>query len=261
MANRMTGLDIEHTELVLKNIARFHALSFAMYGGSQKKIMELYPWLEEKMFPPLEKVQDQMKMWFSEAMKNEAIIIRKEGFDKEALLVEQICDNDGKFFVYMNDMLSGGMKNAVISHGDCWTNNMLFSYDQDNKLKGIKFLDFQLSRCAPRCIDLAYFLHSSIPIPNLNTKEEDFLRIYLDEFKRFLKILGTEPEDYDLTWEDFMEEYMECKFYGVAMGLMLAPMLSAESKDVPDMESKIYFVTLCHHLVNFVYSFKRIRLD
>lgn len=92
---------------------------------------------------------------------------------------------------------------------------------------------------APRSIDLAYFLHSSIPIANLNNKENLFLKVYHDEFIKFVKKLGVNPSDFDLSWESLQEEYGACKFYGVAMGLMLAPILSANAADVPDMESRL----------------------
>lgn len=98
------------------------------------------------MFPPIDKVQEQMKLWFQSAMKSEAEVVRKAGFEKEAVLLETFCDDS--FFINMNNMLSGSMKNAIIGHGDAWTNNMLFLYDEaGEKLKSLKFVDFQLTRC------------------------------------------------------------------------------------------------------------------
>jgi len=240
MANRMTGLDFGHASLVLQNIARYHAISFAMFGGSRASIMSTYPWLEEKMFPAPELVQEPMKMWMKSMFASEADIVRKEGYPEEAQLIEDLVNDT--FWMTMNQLLNGGDgafgENVVINHGDCWTNNMMFHYGEDSKTpKDIKFVDFQLARCAPRSVDLNYFLHSSIPVVDLNTREDEYLRIYHDEFIKFVEKLGVVPEEAGLTWDSFREEYETCKYYGLVMGLMLAPILSADSADVPDMET------------------------
>lgn len=236
MANRLAGLDVEHVQLVLKNVARYHALSFAIFRGDYDLMMETYPWLEEKMFPSEDKVQEPMKMWMKSMFSNEADVVRKEGLIKEADLMEKMIE--GSIYGMLHSMLGIKTKNPVINHGDCWTNNMLFLYDDDNKPRHLKFVDFQMARCSPRSIDLGYFLHSSLPIATLNEKEEYFLKLYHDEFIRFVIRLGVEPLEYGLTWEEFMDEYKNCKFFGVVMGFMLAPILSADAADVPDMESR-----------------------
>ena len=42
-----SGLDRKHSELVIRELAKFHAISFCMKKGSNANILENYPYLTE----------------------------------------------------------------------------------------------------------------------------------------------------------------------------------------------------------------------
>ena len=42
-----SGLDRAHSELVIRELAKFHAISFCMKQGSNEAILEKYPYLAE----------------------------------------------------------------------------------------------------------------------------------------------------------------------------------------------------------------------
>ena len=42
-----SGLDRVHSELVIRELAKFHAISFCMKAGDNKKLLERYPCLAE----------------------------------------------------------------------------------------------------------------------------------------------------------------------------------------------------------------------
>jgi hypothetical protein len=235
MASRHAGLDFEHTSLCLKHLARFHAVSFAMFQGDYDKILEKYPYLEEKMFLPADKVAEPQKLFFKGCIDNVLRLLDTDDL-KEAHTILSNAYGD-PFWTIMNKLTAHKNRNSVINHGDCWTNNMMFKYDDSNKPVGLKFIDFQLSRCCSRAIDLNYFFFSSPQYDSVLTeREEEILRVYYDEFSSFAKKLGVDSEQSDLTWEAFKEEFDECRYYGLFMGLMLAPIIAAQSEQVPDME-------------------------
>ncbi|XP_021962169.1 uncharacterized protein LOC110857863 [Folsomia candida] len=236
MADRINGLTPPQVRLLLLNLAQFHAISYAQFGGDRTAIMSKYPWLEERIFPPADKIDPNMISWMKSSIVNLSDRIRSAGHAHEADLMSKIYGgddpNDTTFWSDMNSLVSGNKKHVVINHGDCWTNNVLFH--EDGRLK---FIDFQASRCALRGVDLAYFMHTSFSNEDLNEREDFYLKLYYDEFIRFLDKLGFDTSGAGLSWEDFMEEWKECKFSGVVMGLSMAPFICAEADVLPDMEN------------------------
>jgi hypothetical protein len=234
MANRIAGLDEHHSKLTIINLAKFHAVSFAMFKGDYDSILEKYPFLEERMFKKPEDVDDMYRAYMSQTYSSEAETLRKAGFVKEAELVAGVYDED--FFARLRKLTAEKVKWAVVGHGDCWTNNMLFTYDEvTGKPLEHKFLDFQIARASSRTIDLNYLIYTSIPIEDLNTQEENLLRLYHDTFTDFALKLGYSNEE--LTFENLLKEMDEFRPYGITMGLMLAPILSANKEAVPDLEN------------------------
>lgn len=236
MADRTNGLSPHQIRSVLKNLAYFHAISYSQFGGDSSKIMETYPWLEEKLFPAQGSRMtdpDSMKTWMTAILIKDAEILRTSGHTEQAeLILHKLCSDDEAGVKLWDDLytiVSGGMdsQNAVINHGDCWTNNILFNGETDQ----VKLLDFQLARCAPRSVDISYFLYSSVPLDDLESGEDGYLRWYHDHFVQFLgDKLCLKGEG--LIWADFMEEWNQCKIYGVIWGLVLAPIMSAEPVEI-----------------------------
>ena len=69
----------------------------------------------------------------------------------------------------------------------------------------------------------------------LNGYEEKLLTIYHNEFTSFAAKLGCTNEQ--LTLEFLLEEVDRYRPFGVTLGLMLAPVFSANKDDLPDMET------------------------
>ncbi|OXA61818.1 uncharacterized protein LOC110856263 [Folsomia candida] len=238
MADRIKGLDHPQILLVLSTLAKFHAISFAQFGGDGAKIMSTYPFLEEKMFPDPAELEHSLKDYFKSLLRCEVKVLRDSGHEKEAEILALFCRDDIDVTLLSEiSTIVTSRKNAVINHGDCWTNNILFLHDGE-KLVDLKLLDFQEARCAPRSAEVSYFLHACVPSKELDVhKEEEYLKWYDDHFIQFLGKLGVNRSGNDgLDFKDFMEEYKNCKFYGVILGLLMAPMMCTESEDLQDLE-------------------------
>ena len=219
MGCRHGGLSMDECILVMKSIAKFHALSYAKYKGDYLAIKNEFPFLEEKMFKKTEEIPEMQKQWTKTSLEMEAKLLRDTNKDNEneASAIEKFYGTGDDYFNKLYDLIGAPVPNAVIGHGDCWTNNFLFKYDEvTGKPIDLKFLDFQISRVSSRTIDLNYFLYSSPKLEILNTKEEALLRVYYDEFEAFIKKLGCTQSV--STFEEFLEEYNSFRGYGLAMG-------------------------------------------
>lgn len=116
MADRHTGLDFDHCSLILKSLAKLHAISFALYNGSYTAMLEAYPYLEEKLYLPLEKVTDMMKGFMQQSIAKEAETVRNAGFEHEATLLEVLGKD--QHFNELHRIAGSFVKYAVVGHGE-----------------------------------------------------------------------------------------------------------------------------------------------
>lgn len=76
-----------------------------------------------------------------------------------------------------------------LNHGDCWTNNVMFTYDAQGEITDTLFVDFQRSNFNTPAMDLYYFLLSSPSFDIKLEKFDYFIRYYHTELQRNLKLL------------------------------------------------------------------------
>ena len=68
----------------------------------------------------------------------------------------------------------------VLNHGDTWTNNMLFKYDDSGRPVDIKLIDFQVSRYTSPAMELQYFLFTSAGEDVVESRLTDLFDAYVD---------------------------------------------------------------------------------
>lgn len=234
MANRRTGLGLEEAKLVAKALGAFHGISYAKYEGSYEQMMAEFPYLKEEMYRPSAHAHQH---WLLVTLKECAKIIEEKGLKYEVYAKEIERISADSYLDRMRHLILHPSQVAVITHGDCWTNNMLFRYDSSTKTPvELKFIDFQMSRVGSRCMDLGYFMYTSPKIHILNEKEIEILQVYYDEFQFTAKSLGYFNHAH--TFEELLKEYDEYRLYSLSMGCLLAPFISSESGDMPQFEER-----------------------
>lgn len=181
--NRLEGLDRKHTESVLKKLAQWHAASAVRV--TQKG---LYPrdfctaYLKPEGYDLLKGMFDGISKTLLECVKeysNSDLY-----YDKVAKLQNQITDEILKF---TEPDLS---EFNVLNHGDCWSNNIMFKYDEQGNILETYLVDYQMPRYTSPAYDLIYFLLSST---KLEIKLEDFdyfIKFYHDQLVASLEVLN-----------------------------------------------------------------------
>ncbi|GLH16796.1 Uncharacterized protein GBIM_21080 [Gryllus bimaculatus] len=110
------------------------------------------------------------------------------GFEAYADALEKYKNPEQiKKLVDMFDTKNDGFN--VVVHGDFWTNNMMFRYE-DGIPVDIRFVDYQISNVCSPAIDILYFLNTSLS-DNVSEHHQDLLiREYHAEFQEVMGLLG-----------------------------------------------------------------------
>lgn len=145
--SRQSGFDVNLCRLVMQTLGRFHAMSFILRDQSPSIFQKISCYLEETYYAA------RLKPWYNNFIKSQ-IEVALDALSKEYGGTD--IEEKGKKFLTDGDLYDKMVKMthtrnrfSVLGHGDCWTPNFLFHYE-DFEGKQIpvkaKMIDFQLSR-------------------------------------------------------------------------------------------------------------------
>ncbi|KAJ8926031.1 hypothetical protein NQ315_009886, partial [Exocentrus adspersus] len=231
LQDKKLPLSKEQFELIMKEYGKFHALSFAYkalcpdnYAELVKELQDVYSTLING-----EGFQSGMKIVNEICMENLKGTVDERIIEKYKLYT----DNYVEMF---QDSLDCRTKYTVITHGDCWSNNMMFKYDEENKVTDVRFLDFQLTKEGSPCCDLSYCLYSGASKEIL----DDFyyyLQIYHDSLSETLRAFGCNPDEL-FPFKELKNDWKKYCKLGVFMALVVWKIKlthQSEVKDIADL--------------------------
>nr|XP_046489094.1 uncharacterized protein LOC124222317 [Neodiprion pinetum] len=163
LADRRKGLDLDHCLVAMRNLAKFHAASVAL-GEKDLQAVKKY---NKGMFDKnqcnavIEFYPGRAKMLAEEVANWPELSPRIR--QKLAKLPEGLYERGCEAALLREDDFN------VLTHGDVWTNNMMFRYDENHKPIDHRFLDFQISNYASPVLDLLYFFATS---PNDDVRKQ-----------------------------------------------------------------------------------------
>lgn len=183
--DRFEGCDMATTKVILKSIAKFHAVPLAlklkeplMFDTRIKPSFSCYYPKSDIPTVPTNGMMD--------------ILCEKTEFQH---LYEKVKTSLLKIYEFTEEFREPF---CSLTHRDLWINNILVKY-KDGEAVDVKFIDFQKYSYDSPAKDLIYFLITSVPLKNLKSHFEFFLKFYhecLIEFLTFFKC-DIEPFSYD----------------------------------------------------------------
>ncbi|CAG9863299.1 unnamed protein product [Phyllotreta striolata] len=212
--------NLDHILYVLRTYAKWHGASLAL----KTKKPELFHNLTKEMTDLMRTILIDSKMiesfgdYFTKALD----LLKRNGREEVAKKIEEYCDLEKILTKLTLSTDKDAEKEAVILHGDCWNNNIMFKYESNDLSKPIDIvlIDFQASRLASPILDLSYYLYA---VADKSTLEKiDYL---LGEYH---KELGDYLKQYEidvnriLTLQRLKESW---KKYG-RYGLVLTPFIT-----------------------------------
>lgn len=235
LADRIEGLDFDHTKIVLEKLAELHAASLILEHNDRERFFELRKNVVEILFtdtepPGVGKFVNDLPNFITLCLKTAAT-----PEDDNLKEISFMNEHRGKIYNVLKEIVKP-TKFSVLCAGDLWINNLLFKYAERNGEKvvnDVRFLDFQISRFAPLVIDILYFLHTSVPHELLLEKVDTFLEIYHTRLRSKLSVITGNAFD-EITFEWLQSEIEKYRLYGLFMSLWLAPAAMMDAKDAPD---------------------------
>lgn len=146
---------------------------------------------------------------------------------------------EGKLYPMMQDLVDPGKgKYDLITHGDCWNNNVMFRHDSQGKVTDVKLLDFQMSRHVSPAIDFHYFVYSSPKSSVIDENYDDLVNAYHSTFVDTLTDKNVRKDTIDeLGIEWFENELDVFSKYGLFIGFWITGAILAEDDDLIDMDN------------------------
>lgn len=184
---------MEHTKKALSSLARYHALGIAM----------------KQKHPSFAKIAiEYAETSFSGAIIEDSFEVVRKAFQKYSNLTMYAEVLESSIECMIDKWMSRENRKpaglwGTISHGDFWTNNMLFHKSDESQLD-VKFVDWALYFHTSALSDLPYFFCTSVQRVILKDHFDDLLNLYYESFVGILERLDCDATMF--TRESFDEE-------------------------------------------------------
>ncbi|KAB7500122.1 hypothetical protein Anas_04969 [Armadillidium nasatum] len=234
MYDRRIGLDLNHTLLVLNELGRFHASSILLEEELYPKtLLETFKGFERTYLDRNHSSFEGYSKLFSAAADNAKNFLQNADPKYEECVKWLKKHRHEMVDIYL-EAFSTKKPFDVLTHCDCWTNNFLFRYNEDEIPVDIRFVDLQLAVKGSPAADLNYFFYTSINkdfrLKNLNT----MLTTYYESFCNVLRRGGRQPP---FTYPELKEEIKDKKLFGFVCGLLILPIILGEGEEIFDVSN------------------------
>ncbi|XP_011143872.1 uncharacterized protein LOC105185799 isoform X4 [Harpegnathos saltator] len=153
-------MDYPHVSLTLRSLGEFHAYSFITRVADPINFNKLKQMKEPLFYHILKYNNDEYINYLCTTVGKALIGEEKHYVERYQKFVDNILHN-------LNDVVDGNAAEpyTVVNHGDAWTNNILYKYDEKSQECSqekipcdLRFLDFQICRYASPVLDIVYLL-------------------------------------------------------------------------------------------------------
>jgi len=230
-AENKVGLSNAEIWFALKELAKFHAISFAMALDEVKKIEEIFPSIK---YPKEFLDSKEEKQIHSIHFRAATDMLARTG---NGALAEKLASKfKNKEVETGQNMLKYNGPFRVLCHGDFWTDNLLFKYNDSKKPVQMLMVDFQWLKPMSAVFDFGYFIYTSTRKKQRQDFLNDWSELYFGHFKETVKSFNVDfPES--LTLDLFKEELRNSMPYFILhMSFALAVQNCTDSPSIAEFD-------------------------
>uniref|UniRef100_A0A182XWI6 CHK domain-containing protein n=1 Tax=Anopheles stephensi TaxID=30069 RepID=A0A182XWI6_ANOST len=247
MEDRRIGLSFEHCMAVMKELAKLHAVSLALKHTQPREFADVCAKVREIVYCP--EAADFYTHSLESSLRGALDSLRysnsSEGdLDEPIRAVEGLT---GRLYRIMSGLVCNGVDDAwrVISHGDTWVNNLMFSADRQH----VKLIDLQTMRCTTPVLDILHLLYTST---ERAMREQHVTDLLLQYRRTLLEALKEHFCSYDdpaaaastmrhfaemFSYQRLRAEYDRCLPYGLGIAMWLLPAVTFNPDQIPDLDA------------------------
>nr|CAD7258078.1 unnamed protein product [Timema shepardi] len=231
--DRIIGLDLKHSELVMKKLARFHATAIAIKIKKPQVFKQTVLKTCKYVKGTIGSLEKEQEFYGGMLKVLKAFPVFNKHINKiSAAIEEDIADR-------FNDSIPQPREPfASIVHNDFWTNNMMFQYkskDHKNPI-GFKIVDYQVTFYGSPLFDLIFFLFTSTKLGIVSEHFERLVKLYYDSLVDCLSLLDCDIRPF--SFEKFQEELEDIAPQLLTKNLMmLLPITMDKTKDMKNESS------------------------
>nr|XP_022909649.1 uncharacterized protein LOC111420834 [Onthophagus taurus] len=229
LRDRKTPIDDAHLILPIKAFAKYHAINYAMKDQQPEvyKKLATYPRdLYGKNFLAFG-IDAMIKRCTEQVIDSFDPVSDKEIMEHCANLNERLID-------YMMNVYREHDEYFIITQGDCWSNNMMFLYQEETGLPiDVKLIDWQCKRIASPLFDFSYFFYTLATKKELDNAEH-YIKLYYDTLSQRIAELGSDPEKL-YPYHIFKDHCRKYSKYGLCMAFFIVKFQLFEKDEVPNV--------------------------
>ncbi|XP_022902181.2 uncharacterized protein [Onthophagus taurus] len=234
LRDRKQPLDINHVKHVMREYGKFHAISFALRDQKPELFAKLAKEREEKIFVTDDEEHIQNMIKYQDNFNNKLLALLNEESDAEVIKSLKYYCKDPVHF-NMNTITETN-EYSVIGHGDCWTNNFIWKYEDAKNPEiptKVCILDWQLSRYGSVALDLSYFFYACTTQEFREKHYDKMIQLYYYSLCSHLVEMGSDPERM-FPFSALINELKHHCTFGFYMGTMVLHIMISDNTEMPE---------------------------
>ncbi|XP_023307518.2 uncharacterized protein LOC111689277 [Lucilia cuprina] len=225
--NRHKPFDLQHTKLILREMAKYHALPIALRLKKPEEFNKyIRPYfrkfnMNNGMSP---EVKNQMEVELYQEVANAT--------NNNANCVERVKELMQEYDSFVAKPDKEDDLFTSIEHCDMWINNLMIQYDEHSQPSKVKFVDFQIAQYESCVHDIIFLLFSSVETSVLEYHVDELLQLYYQTFIECLKSVNVCTEEYSFV--GFMKEIHNCAPIEICHALFMTKIILADNSTIPE---------------------------